>query len=76
VTSANVSVQAEVERELALDHAVDLARPVPVQHRRPSSGGHPDLDREERTVGVGARGENRQLVGSEPESLGCGRIDR
>ncbi len=67
---------ADVEGELALAHEVDLARLVPVQHRRTATGPHPDLHREQRTVGLGAGRQHGDFVAAEREVLGPGSIDR
>jgi hypothetical protein len=65
-----------VEGELALLHQVDLTGVVAVHHRRAATGVHAHLVGVQGAVGVLARGEDRQLVGSEQEPLGCGNIDR
>ena len=51
-----------VEGELSLGHVVDLPGSVTMHHRRSTAGCHPDLNREQRVVGLGAGGENGDLV--------------
>jgi DNA-binding MarR family transcriptional regulator len=65
-----------VEGELALKDVVDLAWVVPVQHRRAAARRHADLGREQGAAGLGARGEDDDLVGSQAQAFRCGRIDR
>ena len=61
---------ADVEGELALEHVVDLARLVPVHHRWPAAGRHPDLDGEDRAAGLGPGGQHDDLVGAQPPAFG------
>jgi len=66
----------DVEGELAAQHEVHLAGRVPVHHRRPASGAHPDLRREQCAVAVRAGHHDRQIVRADPEALGLRSIDR
>jgi hypothetical protein len=66
----------DVEGELALGHVVDLAGFVAVHDRRAPAGAHEDLDGEQGAAGLGRRGEDRHLVGSQEYAFARGAIDR
>jgi hypothetical protein len=66
----------DVEGELPAADVVDLARVVPVQHRRSAARWHPDLDREQCTTGLFAGRQHGDLVGAEAEPLRARIIDR
>ena len=54
--------RADVERELAVEHVVDLAGLVAVHDRRPTTRRHLDQDSEQRAIGLAAVGEHDDLV--------------
>jgi hypothetical protein len=67
---------ADVEGELPPLHQVDLAGVVAVHHRRASPGPHPDPDGEQGAAGLGAAGQDGDLVQAGPDGVRTGRIDR
>src|SRR5262249_5787063 len=51
-------------------------RVVPVHDRRAAAGWHADLDGEQRAAGLGARGQDGDVVGAHAQAFRRGRIDR
>jgi len=58
-----------VEGELAVDDVVDLARIMSMHHRRTAAGVHPEVDGEERAVGLGAGGHDDGLLRTDCQSF-------
>jgi hypothetical protein len=66
----------DVERELAVEHVVDLAGGVAVHDRRAATRRHPHQGREQRTAGVRAVREHHHLVGAQGQTRRLVQRDR